>query len=56
MRQAKLEDGDIGVIIYGLEHFYDPTTRELQSCGPETRALWFTRDHHVLKEGVLFYV
>ena len=56
LRQAQLDDENIGVIIHWLEHSYVPTTRVLQLCGPETRALWLTRDHLVLKDGVLFYV
>ena len=54
LRQAQLDDENIGVIIHWLEHSYVPTTRVLQLCGPETRALWLTRDHLVF--GVLFYV
>ena len=47
---------NIGVIIHWLEHNYEPTTRELQLCSPETSSLWHTRDHLRLKDGVLFYV
>ena len=56
LRQAQLDDENIGVIIHWLEHSYVPTTRVLQLCGPETRALWLTREHLGLKDGVLFYV
>ena len=56
MKHAQLDDKNIGVIIHWLEHSYEPTTRELQLCGRETRALWLTREHLHLKDGVLFYV
>ena len=40
---------------YWLEHSYEPTTRELQLTGPETRALWLNRDFLKLQDGILFY-
>ncbi|MCG8047953.1 MAG: RNase H-like domain-containing protein, partial [Candidatus Thiodiazotropha endolucinida] len=55
LRNTQTADPNIGLVINWLEHSYEPTTRELQLCGPETRALWLTRDHLKLKNGVLYY-
>lgn len=55
LRKAQIEDPNIGIVINWLEHSYEPTTRELQLTGPETRALWLTRDHLKLQEGILYY-
>ncbi|MCG7878513.1 MAG: RNase H-like domain-containing protein, partial [Candidatus Thiodiazotropha endolucinida] len=56
LRQHQLEDPDIGVVIYWLERSYEPTTRELQLCSPETRALWLVRNQLQMQDGVLFYL
>ena len=55
LRRAQIEDQDIGIVVNWLEHLYEPSTRELQLCGPETRALWLTKDQLKLKNGVLYY-
>ncbi|MCG8109820.1 MAG: RNase H-like domain-containing protein, partial [Candidatus Thiodiazotropha taylori] len=55
LREAQVEDPNIGIIINWLEHSYEPTTRVLQLCSPETRALWLTKDHLVFKGQVLYY-
>ena len=46
---------NIGIVINSLEYSYEPTTRELQLTGPETRSLWLTRDHLMLQGGILCY-
>ena len=38
LRRAQTEDPNIDIVINWLEHTYEPTTRELQLTGPETRA------------------
>ena len=55
LRRAQTEDPSIGIVINWLEHSYEPTTRELQLTGPETRALWLNRDHLKLQDGILYY-
>ena len=55
LRQAQLKDKDIGAIAHWLEHSYEPSTRELQLFGPETRALWLMRDQLIFKDGILYY-
>ena len=56
LRQAQLDDRNIGTIIHWLEHNYEPSTRTLQLCSPETRALWLMRDQLCFRDSVLFYV
>ena len=55
LRRAQTEDPSIGIVINWLEHSYEPTTREQQLTGPETRALWLNRDHLRLQDGILYY-
>ena len=55
LRRAQIKDPNIGIVINWLEHSYEPTTRELQLTGPETRALWLNRDFLKLQDGLLFY-
>ena len=55
LRRAQIEDPNIGIVINWLEHSYEPTTRELQLTGPETRAVWLNRDFLKLQDGILFY-
>ena len=55
LRRAQIEDLNIGIVINWIEHSYEPTTPELQLTGPETRALWLTRDHLKLQDGILYY-
>ena len=54
LRQAQLDDKNIGVILEWLEHTYEPSTKVLQLCSPETRALWLTRNQLLIKDGILF--
>ena len=56
LRQAQLNDKNIGIITHWLEHSYEPSIRELQLCGPETRALWLMRDQLIFIDGILYYV
>ena len=56
LRQAQLDDKNIGVILEWLEHSYEPSTKVFQLCSPETRALWLTRNQLLIKDGILFYV
>ena len=56
LRQAQLNDKDIGIITHWLEHSYEPSTRELQLCVPMTRALWLLRDQLIFKDCILYYV
>ena len=53
LRKAQIEDPNIGIVINWLEHSYEPTTRELQLTGPETRALWLNRDFLKLQDGIV---
>lgn len=55
LREAQINDPNIGVVIRWIEYPYEPTTRELQLSSPETRALWLTRDQLVFQDGVMFY-
>ena len=56
VRESQLNDPDIGLILYWLEHGYDPSTRELKLCSPETRSLWLTRSQLMVKNGALYYL
>ena len=56
VREAQLNDPDIGLVLYWLEHGYEPSTRELKLCSPETRSLWLTRSQLLVKNGVLYYL
>ena len=53
LRRAQSEDPNIDIVINWLEHSYEPTTRELQLNGPETRALWLNRDFLKLQDGII---
>ncbi|MCG8035188.1 MAG: DDE-type integrase/transposase/recombinase [Candidatus Thiodiazotropha taylori] len=53
--EAQRNDPSIGLVMHWLEHCYEPTTRELQLCSPETRALWMTRDQLVFQDNVMYY-
>ena len=55
LREAQTQDPNIGLVMNWLEHSYEPTTRELQLTGPETRSLWLTRDQLKLQQGILYY-
>ena len=55
LRRAQTHDPSIGIVMNWLEHSYEPTVRELQLTGPETRAMWLTRDQLKFKDGVLYY-
>ena len=55
LREAQTQDQNIGLVMNWLEHSYEPTTRELQLTGPETRSLWLTRDQLKLQQGILYY-
>ena len=55
LREAQTQDPNIGLVMNWLEHSYEPTPRELQLTGPETRSLWLTRDQLKLQQGILYY-
>ena len=44
LREAQFKDTNIGIVLAWLEHYHEPSTRELQLRSPETRALWQLRD------------
>ena len=54
-RRAQTHDPSIAIVVNRLENSYEPTVRELQLTGPETRAMWLTRDQLKFKNGILFY-
>ena len=56
LRDAQLQDPDIGLVIHWLEHGYLPSKRELLLTSPETRALWSCRSNLEFSNGVLFYL
>ena len=55
LSEAQRNDPNIGIVMHWLEHDYEPTTRELQLSGPETRALWLNREHIVFQNHVMYY-
>ena len=55
LMEAQTQDPNIGLVMNWLEHSYEPTTRELQLTGPETRSLRLTRDQLKLQQGILYY-
>ena len=55
LSEAQRNDPNIGIVMHWLEHNYEPTTRELQLSGPETRALWLNREHIVFQNHVMYY-
>ena len=50
LRRVQTEDPDIGIVVNWPEHSYEPTTHELQLCGPLA-----DKGRFKLKYGVLYY-
>lgn len=55
MRESKLHDPNLGLIIKWLEHDYEPPRRELLLTSPETRSPWLCRYRLDLIDGILYY-
>ena len=55
LREAQIQDQNIGVVLAWLEHFHKPSTKELQMSSPETRALWLYRDQLCIQDGIMYY-
>ena len=55
LSEAQRNDPNIGIVMHWIEHKYEPTTRELQLSGPETRALWLNREQIVFQDRVMYY-
>lgn len=54
--EAQLDDPDISLIIYWLQHDYQPSNQELQLCSNYTRLLWLNKDKLSFRSGVLYYI
>jgi hypothetical protein len=55
LQDTQFDDPDVSIIIYWLQHDYEPSIRELQLCSAATRSYWLNKGRLIFKEGVFYY-